>query len=481
MTRSDISNLEKIPRTAKEEHYKRSRSCPKTKNFQLYRSKKAFVIAERGEHRAGLIPTQVPESTSAEVIRNLRKRRYSVDVNAPSKLENKRPKMTRAWAIDDTNDKLEVCPLNFARESVASVPVYNEAEPMRQRERSTAFPDPRRYWNLYQFDTLQDTDVPSDSSCHLDLPGSSINNEDFLNIRKFDIDGWLTDNSVDVPLELLSRKYKCQEHGIEIVQSLMAVQLYQIYRWGDSNRDNFAGYGLERERLSSSRHVFIPMNDGIDEISNEGSGCGLHWSFVYIDRELCQATYIDSLFAFDAYHQRLAAAVVDAMGTLLEEDYEFSIDWNSPDQLKDNRSPVFDIGPCGPFVIETIRILVAWIRGEQDAGNELDMIWLPDGFGEEYRFDSKRIREGIFADIARARMEETAKKLAKQHDEAALAGVKGNELEKEGHRQVEEASEPIVAGQESSGEEDAEGLVFVTPPTSVSSSFEADQAKIEDE
>jgi hypothetical protein len=471
MTRSDHDNFEKIPKTAKEEHYKRSRRCPKTKSLERYKSKTAFVLSERGAHRAGLIPTQKPESVTPELSKNLRKRRYSIDANAPSEIDTKRPKLTRDWAIDDIDDKMGIIPATFAFDTSAFVPVFNQAEPMLQQEAPTPFPDPRRHWAYYPHDDALEFNPPSNNGFYLDLPGSSITNEDLLNIRKFDMNGWLTDNSVDVPLELLARRYQCSEHDIEIVQSLVAIQLYQIHSFGDAANDNYAGYSIERNRLSSKRHIFIPISDGIDDTTNESNGSGIHWSFIYVDRELKQASYIDSLFLHDAGHQWLAKHVVDAMGELLGEEYEFDCDWNSPDQQQHNRSPVTDDGPCGPFVIETIKAIVEWIRKEQDAGRELEMIALPDGFGEEYPFESQKIREGISLDIARARMEWVAGKIAKQHDEAALAAVELEEGVIEYHRKAKEASKPAAAA----AEED--GFVLVTPPRGSSPSG-SDEVKI---
>jgi hypothetical protein len=406
----DLSSLSRLPHTAKDAHFKRSRVYGLTKASIRQHTATMLVHASRGFRRCGLVPTERFVNTGPPA---LRKRRYSIDV------------VTDAWNI------LEPGKLIKTNEDVglpgtlapALVPLRTDVEEMDApiaRAPVTTLPTPSRFWKLYgplYYPPWNDT------ISYLELDNSALSNEDFRTIMMYNhAESWFRDSILNVALELLSQGYECNENSIEITNSFITQLMYQVGRDGDVDENDFALYKEEKKRFANKKWIFLPINDGI---ANFGINGGTHWSFLAVNLIHHRAHYVDSLLINNVRQRWIASTVMKGLASIIGQRLELQVELNSPNQIENNLF-AGDCGACGPFVYYMIKQYTKNIRQAQVDGleNAVELSLyeeFPKSFGQE--FNSWFVRREILIAIAREKRKQDSKLIADRHNEVAIAGL----------------------------------------------------------
>jgi hypothetical protein len=411
----DLSSLSRLPHTAKDAHFKRSRVYDLTKASIRQHTATMLVHASRGFRRDGLVPTERFVNTGQPA---LRRRRYSIDV------------VTDAWDIFEpgklkkTNEDVGL-PETLAP---ALVPLRTDVEEMDApiaRASVTPLPTPSRFWKLYRPIYCPPW---NDTISYLELDNSALSNEDFRTIMMYDhAESWFRDSILNVALELLSQGYKCKENSIEITNSFITQLMYQVGRDGDVDENDFASYKEEKKRFANKKWIFLPINDGI---ANFGINGGTHWSFLAVNLNNHLAHYVDSLLINNVRQRWIASTVMKGLASIIGQRLELQVELNSPNQIENNLF-AGDCGACGPFVYYMIKQYTKSIRQAQVDGleNSVDLSLceeVPESFGQD--FHSWFVRREIAIVIAREKRKQDAKPIADRHNEVATAGLQNTML-----------------------------------------------------
>jgi hypothetical protein len=350
-----------------------------------------FVMASRGFPRGEYPPTQKTQPS-------LPQRRHSIDVN------------TGAWN--------RCIPEKWATRTVyeSTQSFLKETNPPLTRECALSLPDIRRYVKLQR-----QGPVPNDSSVFLELEHSSImNNEYHLIMEREGESSWFCDNILNVALELVSKKYRCRANDIEIGNALDSFLLWQCGQYGDADGNDFAHYAEQKKQFEGKKFIFLPINDGYVNPSNEDTN-GTHWSLLVVNRMSGTAHYVDSLYAGSLAHQDVASTTLLGLRYLLDDDqYVCHVEYNAPNQYTHNRT-TDDWGPCGPFVYEMIKRYLRKIQRYLEAGMESAFSFdIPEGFATRCRFDSHYTRWEVQQRIADAKACQIRDAVIAAHDTPVL-------------------------------------------------------------
>lgn len=269
-----------------------------------------------------------------------------------------------------------------------------------------------------------------DEETFLELEKALITNDDFLTIMELTYPhAWFRDSVLDAALEIVATESRAADNEIGIASSMVSQVLNFI---AESN--DISGEVEYKNMLSNKKWIFVPINDGTGQIAQTLEG-GSHWSLLAVDRVRGTAHYIDSLYSDKEDYQRMGYTTALGLGNLLGEKYDFYVEHWSPDQWVNNAYTGtdeekyfgWDAGPCGPFVVSMISELVDSILVPKAAGKEEIISFrlnenVPEWFGK--RFNSFRTRGQIQYALACRRMEAAARQCCREHDAAALAGVR---------------------------------------------------------
>lgn len=364
---------------------------------------KMFAIASRDYQRDGFLPTKRTKPA-------LLKRRYSIDVNTTC---YDRPGWQAPHGLDYTP-------------SSSSKGKFEELELVNPSTSYFDFPIPHRYTDFNKWIANY---PPGNDATYLQLGTATISNNVFRYITHTDgPERWMRDDGLDMALEVLSRKSQCEASAIGIASS---VDSQVCYFKDDAGKEEYAA------RFGKKRWIFMPINDGMVGVENDGIH-GIHWSLVVLDRLHQSIHYYDSLFIDDQDFQNLAESVAIGMLRILGEDlslWHIECEFWSPHQSHNNLC-MFDGGACAPFVYSMTENLIWFIQDHQrrDAENLCRLRLLEDfprWFGSW--FDSYRTRMKMQDSIAEARRQVIAGQHSSFHDRRAIA-----------HNEVELSNEPLL-------------------------------------
>ncbi|KAF2249542.1 hypothetical protein BU26DRAFT_519575 [Trematosphaeria pertusa] len=405
MTADSLTSASWQP-VAKDAHYKRSRAYRMTKPMLRHQTRATFVIAARGG-RMGLVPTKKTRPP-------LRQRRYSVDVITGYQEPTGHAATERELAM------LDAPAIYFEQPPLK----YHETDEPLLREPDFILPDPRRFPDFNPRRFLYDV-YPSNHT-YFEGEKASVTNEDIWTILQRTGDhSWMRDTILDVGLELVAQRYDCERRKIAIANSMTAGLLYLPGKAGDIDENNYANYGDYEEQFRDKKYIFLPLNDGFGE-TNGSFTHGLHWSFLAIDRLKMTAHFVDSLLIDNYSQQFTALTVMRGVENILNESYDFTIEWNTPHQWRNNSFAGEDAGPCGPFVVKMIDLYVRHIAAYQDNGQEDNCtLDLPDDFPERFEtmFSSWDVRVKLMKDIAKAKVKADSARIEALHNSHALSGL----------------------------------------------------------
>ena len=207
---------------------------------------------------------------------------------------------------------------------------------------------------------------------------------------------------------------------------MISTILHIVGLHGDIDGNQFLHYSEEKARFKDKQYIFLPVNDGIGNLEQTSEVSGCHWSFVLIHRSSRQAHYVDSLFVDNPQWQYCAATIVAGVELLLDEEYDFVIEHNTPNQYYYNYSKG-DAGPCGPFVYYMMNLYIgSVIIPFQDRDQEADIDFaIGNGLGRMpyWNFHSQEVRSYIMDRAVRVKTEMVWKQAAADHDRAAMVGL----------------------------------------------------------
>ncbi|KAJ4304548.1 hypothetical protein N0V90_000074 [Kalmusia sp. IMI 367209] len=409
MSAPQLSASPNPPPVATDAHDQRACIFKQTGSVLRYDTRTLGVLSSRGFDR------ELPPTTATRPA--LRARRYSIDVTHAYH--------ERRWSYDGGNLEQHTPLLQSQiRLEQACVTVRETDEPLRRRP-CLCLPDPLRHRDLHRWGNIV---PPQDDDIYVDIGKASLTNDDFHSIVETTVpECWFRDNVLDIGLELTSLYYNGEANGIAIASSLTAQCVLSAADM--TTDDDISGLREYRAMFEDKKFIFMPLNDGYGELSTTVTH-GVHWALLLIDRPNSRAHYIDSLFKEHEGWQNLARTYAHAIGNLLEEEYEFYIEWNAPNQWKHNKS-VVDRGPCGPFVLKMVNVLTRHIRDVQHMEREADILFHLSPFVQEMfknEFDSEQLRWHLIYTLGSVKASQIASRLRNEHDEAALGDLRAKGL-----------------------------------------------------
>jgi hypothetical protein len=230
----------------------------------------------------------------------------------------------------------------------------------------------------------------------------------------------MTDEGLNMALEMLRRELKCDNHAIGVANSNMT-QCFQVaLACKDAESQHYDEY---RIMFGNKRWIFCIVNDASGSFDQHGT----HWSFVVVDRVHRTAHYIDSMFVFNTAAQKLGCDISLGLLKILGEDesqWRYYPEMNSPHQNWHNGYS-HDAGACGPFVFKMTEILVETIEEYQAVGREHECsMRIPSGYHLQFKkiFDSWDVRQDIAHRMVRWKTYTDSVALAAKHDQAAVIG-----------------------------------------------------------
>jgi hypothetical protein len=169
--------------------------------------------------------------------------------------------------------------------------------------------------------------------------------------------------------------------------------------------------------FASASWIFIPINDAYIETDTTTTQ-GSHWSLVAVDRNRDIAHYVDSLMVRDERYQIVAEWTAYGLGRLLDEEYDFNPEFETPHQWDHNRYNGHsgdDFGPCGPFVVTMVEQYVRNIIRKSVHG-QADNIYLEigDKYHDHFKqlFNSYDVRVRVALDMQEAKANREAQLLS---------------------------------------------------------------------
>ncbi|KAL5416148.1 hypothetical protein PMIN06_006255 [Paraphaeosphaeria minitans] len=318
--------------------------------------------------------------------------------------------------------------LTYPTQSTAkiSVSVRETDEPVRLRNQIT-LPDPLRYRELHRWGCVlpqfNADKYPGDNSgrdflndTYTQFSDGPLRNEDFATITLMNRDSWYRDDVMDAALALCSIYYGADDNEIMVVGSGTA-QAFKFAAMADRELD-MTELRAYAPRFQGKKWILMPLNDGIGGTST-GQFQGTHWSLLAIDRPNKSAHYIDGLGnGMEKMAKRYACALQKMVD---DEEYDFSIEWNAPHQWCDNSTPFDDWGPCGPYVVKMIKIMMDQIRTLHNAGCDAEIgFHLSPDFRSRFDFNSYAERRALEYTIASFKADQVTKERATVHANTVL-------------------------------------------------------------
>jgi hypothetical protein len=272
-------------------------------------------------------------------------------------------------------------------------------------------PDPLRYRDLHRWGRIWPQSA--DNKTHCRVGDAWLTNDDFFTIMNINgHDCWYRSNTIDVALQACSKHYEAEEHGIEVATTGTVQAFHSSINQGGSMADLRDYVPM----LEGKQWIFIPMNDGIGQTSLEHT-VGTHWSLLILDRPNKRAHYIDGLGqGMEPYARQFASIFKEVLG---DEAYDFTIESHAPGQWTHNAYSGYDGGPCGPYVVKMIRLMIAHIRQRQQEGKPILFDFAPND-RSLFKFDSLEERWCLAYSLASCRASQVADERATEHDNAAL-------------------------------------------------------------
>ncbi|KAJ4313950.1 hypothetical protein N0V94_006698 [Neodidymelliopsis sp. IMI 364377] len=368
-----------------------ARIYPRTRRVMHVQTSRTYAVGLRDYGRENHVPTKRTQPA-------LLTRRYSVDVN------------TKDWdkPYDSGWTKTAVAPASPHERKNEELDCATLTTP------DLPFPSPHRYTG---FNKWMSRNPPDDNGNYLQLDTASISNEVFwYYTHTSGSEKWMRDDGLDMALMVLSKEKNCDASNIGIASSVDS----QVCAFpDDTGKEEYVA------RFGNKRWIFMPINDGMAGVENDGIN-GVHWSFLVLDRIHSQMHYFDSLFVSSHSYQDLAIRVSAGMLRILGEEvarwnpvWEFT----SPHQWRDNNC-TFDGGPCAPFVYQMIDTIIGRIQTHQQLDDE-DGCYLNLPFDYPYTFsqwwDSYNTRTTMQERIAVMKAISDARRLTSMHDRAATA------------------------------------------------------------
>lgn len=394
-------------------HNQRAKAFAQTGTHLRLETDTLFVTSSRGFGRE--LP---PLGLTRPPFKN---RRYTVDVSLATGVLQ----YQRDYAIH--NYEREPEDLSYPIQSIANMDISaRETDEPVQRRTQLTLPDPLRYRELHRWGRIlphMDSDkYPGvdgwwrfNNDTYTQFSSHPLRNEDFLTIMDMTGDNcWYRDDIMDAALALCSIYYGAEDNEIMIVGSA-AAQAFKFAAMTDGELDmnELRAYA---PLFQGKKWIFMPLNDGIGETSAEQFR-GSHWSLLAIDRPNKKAHYIDGLgIGMKNMAKRYACALQKLIGDGGDEEYKFSIEWNAPHQWDKNFTPHSDWGPCGPYVLKMIKIMMDDICTSRNAGCEAEIgLHLEPGFSARFDFNSYAERRSLEYTIASFKADQVTKQRATIH------------------------------------------------------------------
>ncbi|KAF2449845.1 hypothetical protein P171DRAFT_507584 [Karstenula rhodostoma CBS 690.94] len=319
--------------------------------------------------------------------------------------------------------------LTYLTQSGAKIEVSaRETDEPFQRQTQLTLPDPLRYRELHRWGCFRPVFDPAkypgddgvrrfNNDKYVEFGDFSLSNEDFTTIMDMTgHDAWYRDNVVDAALELCSIYHGAEDNEIMAVSSVTV----QTFKGAAISDEESYMFDLKDylPMFQGKKWIFIPLNDGIGETS-AAEYRGNHWSLLVIDRPRKQALYIDGMGRdMEKMAERYAYALRKILG---DEEYTFSIQENAPHQWNHNATPHADCGPCGPYIVKMIQIMMAHICKMRNAGLEAEIgFHLTREFSAQFNFDSYAERRALEYNIASFKADKVARERATNHANTVL-------------------------------------------------------------
>lgn len=393
-------------------HDQHAHAFAQTGTHLRIKTESLFVIASRGFGR---------ELSSTKSFRpSLKSRRYTIDVSLSTGDEQCR----RDYATYEYDRSPE--DLTYPMQSTAKMGVtVRETDEPVQFQTQLIVPDPLRYRELHRwgrvmphFDENRYPGIDGERRFMMDTYARFIDgplmNEDYMTVTSTTSESWYRDDVMDAALALCSIYYKGEENGIKVVGSA-TTQVLNFAAMGELDMNELQAYAPAFE---GKKWIFMPLNNGIGG-TTLGQFEGSHWSLLAIDRPNRAAHYIDGMK--DSGMDKMASRYARALQKMLDdEEYNFFIECHAPGQWNDNGARV-DWGPCGPYVLAIIRIMMSRIRDFQIAGHEEDVaLHIEPDFRSRFGFDSHDERRSLEYTIASYKADQVAEQRAMIHAQTVL-------------------------------------------------------------
>jgi hypothetical protein len=381
-------------------HNRRAHAFAQTGTILSFKTRSLSVTSSRGFGR------ELPPMGHTRP--SLTGRRYTIDASLATRAFQEE----RDYAKYDYKNLRENFSYPTQPSAKVNVSLRETDEPVQRRIQLT-LPDPLRYRDLHRWGRVWPHDDGGGVYCH--VGDGLLTNEDFYTIM--DLKGndcWYRDNVLDVALQLSSIYHEANEHSIAVA-SIWTVQAVHVsIRYGRGISELQAYIPM----LTDKKWVFVPLNDGIGHTSAEDF-VGTHWSLLVIDRPNKRAHYIDGLGnGMEHYARQFASTFQKMLGD--EEEYNFIIESNAPHQWDHNRYPSsWDVGPCGPYVVKMIHLMLDHIRKCQQDGEEISFSFGPD-MSSYFNFNSFEERWSLVFNLASVKASEVAEDRTTKHDDIAL-------------------------------------------------------------
>ncbi|OAG12269.1 uncharacterized protein CC84DRAFT_1226364 [Paraphaeosphaeria sporulosa] len=387
-------------------HNQRAHAFAQTRAMIRLETESLFVTSSRGFGRE-LPPTGLARPP-------LKSRRYTIDASLA----------TRAFQYerDYTANNYDRLPedLTYPTQFIAKTNVSaREIDERVQLGIQLTLPDPLRYRELHRWGRVlpqfNEDRYPGDdgerrfmNDTYIQFSDGPLRNEDFITITSMTYGSWYRDDVMDAALALCSIYYGAEDNEIMVVGSGTSQAFkFAAMTHGELDMTELRAYA---PIFQGKKWILMPLNDGIGETST-GQFHGTHWSLLAINRPSKSAHYIDG---YGYSMEKMAKCYACALQKMLDdEEYDFYIEWNSPDQWSNNSTPFIDWGPCGPYVVKIVKIMMAHIRNHQNVGREADItLHLNSSFRSQFDFDSYSERRALEYTIASFEADQVARERA---------------------------------------------------------------------